>query len=172
MTWETLNTQQRNELIKSVYQPGMTAREIGMEVGASKNSICGHYLRNRIDLEEYPLPMSAHEKGRRGIISEEHHKRLIREENRTTAAPPIVPIDAGTRFHSEEIPSTADDGLFVTLLENTGCMWPLNDGGPYLFCGHVKFRGSYCQHHVIRSRGVGTESERRAHKIGERHVAC
>ena len=39
----------------------------------------------------------------------------------------------------------------VTLLNRTGCAWPINDGGPYLFCNATK-RGTspYCPHHAIQ----------------------
>jgi len=62
--------------------------------------------------------------------------------------------------------------LKVLLEDCNGCTWPLNDGGPYLFCGHAKFgKYSYCEHHHERSRGRGTDSERSAHRVSERHAS-
>jgi GcrA cell cycle regulator len=30
------------------------------------------------------------------------------------------------------------------------CMWPINDGNPFLFCA-AKAAGKYCQHHQARA---------------------
>lgn len=173
MTWSKLNPEQRIDLIKTVWHANISATGLAVAIGCSRNSICGFYGRYRDKLPDHPLQMGVHQKRLLGNLKKGTITRRRYYDDPPAPPPPsFVPQDAGTRFIAYEIPSTADDGLFVTLMDNTGCMWPLNDGGPYLFCGHVKFRGSYCQHHVTRSRGVGTESERRAHKVGERHVAC
>lgn len=37
----------------------------------------------------------------------------------------------------------------VGLLDRTGCAWPVNDGGPFLFCNHPT-EGTYCEHHHQR----------------------
>lgn len=31
------------------------------------------------------------------------------------------------------------------------CKWPLNDGGPYLFCAEATNGAAYCRHHALRS---------------------
>lgn len=39
----------------------------------------------------------------------------------------------------------------VDIPEN-GCHWPVNNGGPYLFCGQMKTgKGPYCDHHTARA---------------------
>jgi hypothetical protein len=51
-------------------------------------------------------------------------------------------------------------------LEPHHCRYPLGDG-PFLFCGLNKTDGSsYCETHFQLCRGIGTGSERAAHKIG------
>lgn len=41
----------------------------------------------------------------------------------------------------------------VGLMDRTGCAWPVNDGGPYLFCNQPRQENSdYCTHHFQRSR--------------------
>jgi GcrA cell cycle regulator len=43
------------------------------------------------------------------------------------------------------------------------CRWPVTDGSPHLFCGHLQVEGSsYCWPHYQLSLGTGTTSERRA----------
>lgn len=169
MTWSKLNAEQRNHLIKSIWRDGMTASDISCAVDASKGSIVGHYSRNRDALSDCPLPMGTHEKNRKGLLSPHVAARYAARDY--VAPPQSVPIDAGTQFDITDIPSTADDGLSVSMLDNTGCWWPLNDGGPYVFCGHARLGSySYCERHVKRSRGVGSESERRAHRVSARHL--
>jgi|GEM_PF-887706 len=48
-------------------------------------------------------------------------------------------------------------------LQSCHCKWPVNDGGPFLFCAEEVVAGkSWCAHHLKRSKGKGTESERKA----------
>lgn len=35
----------------------------------------------------------------------------------------------------------------VDLFARTGCCFPVNDGGPFLFCNNSKERGDYCSYH-------------------------
>lgn len=144
--WKEMTLEQRIHLIKAVYREGMSAREIAAAIGTSKGSIIGLYSRHKDALSDAPIGL---------------HKKTV-----THARASNVKIDAIII----PIRSFRREPFNVTLFENTGCMCPVNDGGPYLFCGHGKAHGSYCQHHHVRSMGRGTEGERRAHKIGERHV--
>lgn len=172
MTWRTLTTPQKTHLIQSIWRDGISAAEIGEAVGCSKNSVIGHYNRNGDSLADYQLPMSMIERNRTGNVKEstrirnqyaDNHKKPKRVTIRKTITPSL-PV--------HEIPSTGGVGLYVTLVDNTGCTWPLNDGGPYLFCGHAKFgKYSYCEHHHERSRGRGTISERAAHRVSELHAS-
>lgn len=172
MNWSKLNPEQRIELIKTVWHANISATGLAVAIGCSRNSICGFYGRYRDNLPDHPLQMGVHQKRllgklKKGTIT----RRSYRDNQKEQPAPSFVPQDAGTRFTVEDIPSTADDGLNVSLIDNTGCWWPLNDGGPYVFCGHARLGAySYCERHVIRSRGVGSESERRAHRVSARHL--
>lgn len=57
----------------------------------------------------------------------------------------------------------------VLMVDNKGCNWPLNEGGPFLFCGCEKYQlKPYCRYHVIKARGEGTPSERSAVKDAKR----
>lgn len=167
MTWKTLTTEQKTHLIMHVWRDGITSQQIGEAVGASKGAITGHYFRNRDALVEYPLMPSGIQKHREGNLAPAtiaRHARANRvEEEEDDAEIAYAPRAPNLRIKSVGVPDTGyAAALNVTLFENTGCMWPVNDGGPYLFCGHVKFKGSYCQHHHVRSMGSGTEGERRA----------
>lgn len=172
MTWTKLTNAQKTHLIQSVWRENISSSEIGKAVGCSRNAIVGHYRRHPVGLERYPLQVSAAHKHATGQIAEstiirrqyaDNHKKPKRVTVRKTIAPSL-PV--------HEIPSTGGVGLYVTLVDNTGCTWPLNDGGPYLFCGHAKFgKYAYCEHHHERSRGRGTVSERSAHRVSDVHAS-
>lgn len=134
--WKEMSLDQRIHLIKAVYRDGMSAREIAAAIGASKGSIIGIYSRHKEALADAPI----------GV----HKKTTIKSKKANIKA-------ANSNAKRKNPPM-----LRVTMFENTGCMWPANSGGPYLFCGHAKFKGSYCERHYVRSIGSGTEGERRA----------
>lgn len=136
--WKEMTLEQRIHLIKAVYREGMSANEIAYAVGASKGSVIGLYYRHKDSLSDFPIGINKYTK--------------------TSARAASVKINAIII----PIRSFKREPLNVTMMDNTGCMWPVNDGNPYLFCGHAKSHGSYCQHHHVRSMGKGTEGERRA----------
>lgn len=186
MTWKSMNLEQRIHLIRAVYRHGMTAREIAAAIGTTKGSIIGIYGRNKDKLADTPLGLSDFQRHLTGDVTEASKRRHLKKkgvqvdkEEQTSYVPPATDWAAMGRMAQQRFPvlhGILDDteydefALRVTLTENDGCMWPVNDGGPYLFCGHVKLKGSYCERHHVRSLGRGTEGERRAHRIGERHV--
>lgn len=48
--------------------------------------------------------------------------------------------------------SRIDEALPLEQLERCHCRWPINQGGPFLFCSAEKLRGSpYCAPHYLRS---------------------
>lgn len=166
-SWPDLTKEQRTYLITSIWREGISAAEIGDAVGASKGAIIGHYFRNRDALTDSPLMMSCAQKHKEGKLSPatlikharenkvEEEEKSVWEDNAEEIYVPRTP--QRMRIKAIGIPDTTyayADALNATLFENTGCMWPVNDGGPYLFCGHAKFgKYSYCEHHHDRSRG-------------------
>lgn len=57
----------------------------------------------------------------------------------------------------------------VSIVDVTGCRWPYGEG-PFTFCNHEKFAGSYCAAHYFLSIGPGSISERTAHRVSERKM--
>lgn len=50
-------------------------------------------------------------------------------------------------------------------LTDETCKWPFGDAAPFTFCGCETFSDSpYCWPHATVAHGLGTESERQAHK--------
>lgn len=153
--WRNLKPDQRTYLIKSVWREGISARQIADAVGATRNSIIGHYNHHGSKFPDYPLQKTIQQRISDGEFKTKKTKRPAKKL--------LLKFKTAPVFETHEIPSTDGYGLYVTLADNNGCMWPLNDGGPYLFCGHAKLgKYAYCQHHHVRSMGSGTEGERRA----------
>lgn len=142
MTWKTLTTPQKTHLIQSIWRDGITATEIANAIGVTKGVISGHYWRYRDELSETPL--------------QSHGARSAKVRSIPLPEPTIAPYEP----------------LYVSLVDNNGCSWPVNDGAPYLFCGHAKLgKYSYCSMHHKLSRGRGTDSERSAHRVSDRHAS-
>ncbi len=165
MTWTKLTNAQKTHLIQTIWRENISANEIGMAVGCSRNAVIGHYRRHPVGLEFVPLRVSIAERSAKKASSKPVKKPANKPKPfKFKSVAPELPVF--------DIPSTDGYGLYVTLADNTGCMWPLNDGGPYLFCGHAKFgKYAYCEHHHELGRGRGTDSERSAHRVSERHAS-
>lgn len=56
---------------------------------------------------------------------------------------------------ANELFSTPAEGLLLDDLKQESCRWPLNDGGPFRFCGCRKLllKGPYCAEHTARAGG-------------------
>lgn len=177
MTWKTLTNEQKAHLIKSVWRDGITSTQIGMAVGATKGSIVGFYYHHRDMLKDYPLRPADRNKRALGLLTEstirrDREKEAKAERERQSRIASLVTSFKTPEFEAADIPSTDDGGLYVTMADNVGCKWPLNEGGPYLFCGHERLgKYSYCARHQDRSIGRGTEGERRALSVSARHVS-
>lgn len=160
--WPSLTIEQKHYLIQSVWREEISATEIAAAIGVSKGTIIGYYGRNKAALSDTPLSSrkgkqktNAPRKSRAKSPEEKERDRLARMEL-------PKPVSIVPHVH----------GLYVLLEDCDGCTWPLNDGGPYLFCGHAKFgKYAYCEHHHERSRGRGTISERSAHRVSELHAS-
>lgn len=61
--------------------------------------------------------------------------------------------------------------LSIAVLEPHHCRYPYGEG-PFTFCGHDKFSGSYCAAHYFLALGAGTVSERAAHKVSKNKLGA
>lgn len=78
------------------------------------------------------------------------------------AAAPVVPVEPeidGKEYDAARLQIAKD----LLALGKCDCKWPLNDGGPFVFCAEEVVAGSvYCRHHKGRAKGKGTASEQKA----------
>ena len=119
--------------LRAIAAKGLSASQIGAEIGVSRNAIIGKALRVGIELQYKPKPARPKPPRQPRMISK---KRL---------APVIVPM------------APEPDARNRTLLElkRRDCRYPVTADSPFLFCGHPKAEGSsYCaNHHHVSTRG-------------------
>lgn len=167
MNWSSLTTQGRIDAIKAVWQPGMSAAQIAAHFdGVSRNAIIGIFHRHANKVGT----MRLNPKGTNG--QEEHRPKLPRAQPRKAKASnnlawrvqrklSVVKPEPAIERATFGAPQTA--GILLTMLDGHRCKWPINDGGPFLFCGEVtKEDRPYCPFHATAAVGQGTESERSA----------
>jgi len=156
-SWQYITTKQRIEAIKSVWYLGASASDIGAALGITRNAVIGMYGRHKAALKDYPLgggerPAQAKANSQRNQTARQKRKRLKAIVKTASLVKP-------------------DDPRYVTLLENNGCKWPVNDrdkDGQHLFCGHPRMEGTspdfpYCGRHAglaCQHPGTGQDNER------------
>lgn len=156
--WYTNNI----EKIADMLREGKSASEIGAHFGVSRNAVIGLVHRNKelreIGFKRSPGPQNI-EKVRAISVAATRGKNVRGGKvsvNRLKAVAP--PIEAPE-------PVDAPEPRNLTLMELTErtCRWPVNDGGPFLFCGcEAGLDRPYCDFHTELAKGKGTESERTA----------
>lgn len=151
-----------------MWNDGYSASMVGAALGLSRNSIVGMAHRNRemfMEKSTSPKPariqkeMGAVRKPRKRVLvpPTEKRKPLAKGVRRQVETSKLFPV-----FKVETIPAAvkteydAERLLHAVTLEHLGrrqCKWPLNNGGPYLFCA-ADADGNYCQHHHSRLRRI------------------
>ncbi|PND29052.1 GcrA family cell cycle regulator [Sinorhizobium sp. M4_45] len=123
------------EASAKLWSEGLSAAQIASRFGVSRNVVIGIAYRNR---DRFPPRLK-----RKLVPSKREPARRTRE-----LAPELPP--------EPKIPSTAYDAerlkraKLLHELTACECCWPLNTGGPYLFCA-AETTGRYCRNHQARS---------------------
>lgn len=118
----------RRDKLVSLLEQGFTNRAAAVELGTTKSAIGKMIWRmqQRGIVINRPVPVLK--------VKAVKEPRPPRSKIRTAPQP---------RRHIEHPPMTP-----VSLFERTGCCFPTNDGGPFLFCNNgVHFPASYCEFH-------------------------
>jgi GcrA cell cycle regulator len=122
------------EASAKLWKDGLSASQIASRFGVSRNVIVGLAYRNR---DQFPA----------------RKKRKLAQVRRE---PPRARKQAPQPKPEPEIPATAYDAERLQSAKQLHqlsvgeCCWPLNTGGPYLFCA-AETTGRYCQNHHARS---------------------
>lgn len=169
MSWAT---EAVREQIAVMLAEGLTGAQIASRFGVTRNAAIGIIHRDRrlkeIGFKRSPGPQNT-EKAIELSIAAKRRRVGVRggriSKNRVKVAlpPQIVELldeapDLRGQFGAPHVA-----GIDMMMLTECRCKWPLNDGGPFLFCGEAKQPGRpYCAFHAAASIGSGTESERTA----------
>lgn len=165
--WHTNNV----EKIADMLREGKSASEIGARFGVSRNAVIGVVHRNPV-LREIGF---ARKQGRQNI----EKVRAIsvaatRGKNVRGGKVSVNRLKAVAQPIEAPEPVDAPEPRNLTLMELTErtCKWPVNDGGPFLFCGcEADFDRPYCDFHTELAKGKGTESERSAERVALKAAA-
>lgn len=135
-------TRERDDKLKTLWNCGYTGRQIGVQLGISKNAVIGRAHRLGLPARALGSRKSTGERRARA-------KTLKRQEPRQTR-PPVIRALAIV-----ELPVLQRASRRLTLLELTplDCKWPVAGTGEHTeFCGHVRVTGRpYCAFHVGRA---------------------
>lgn len=180
MTW----TPELKDQVADMLHEGLSASQIAARIGdVTRNAVIGVVNRDK-RLKEIGFKRAKSENDgtvtarAKRISAASNRKKNVRggtvSRNRLkiVPTPPIVEIfeaipDVPGRFGAPHVA-----GVDLMMLTEHRCKWPINDGGPFLFCGEAKKSDRpYCAFHAQASIGKGTESERTAVRSAMRMAA-
>lgn len=151
-----------SELRRLWDEEGLSSGDIAFVMGTTRNAIIGR--ANRLELQKRGSTrvqprIKPRKQRERSVSFKPRHKQF-------QLLPVSLPGD--TRFMRGDawspLPGTSPVPLID--LEPGMCKWPVSEDRPHLFCGAAA-HGPYCEYHHALSVGVGTLSEREAHKWKE-----
>lgn len=153
------------DAIAQMLRDGHTASQIAPHFGATRNAVIGLVGRNPV-LREIGFARKPGENlGCKVTVSVAQTRTLATVRGgkasanriRQLAAPPPLPTPVMT-FGA---PHTA--GIPLLMFNEHRCKWPINDGGPFIFCGETTGEGrQYCAWHASVAIGKGTVGEQMA----------
>lgn len=166
-------TDELKDQVAAMLRKGLTASQIAARLeGVSRNAVVGVVNRDRrlkeIGFKRSPGPQNTGRK-RDLSIAAKRRRGAVRGGKEALVRLEVIPTPSIADL-LDAVPDTP--GLFgapqvagmpLIMLTDCRCKWPLNDGGPFLFCGEAKQPGRpYCAYHSTAALGNGTESERSA----------
>lgn len=129
------------EAASKPWKDDLSASQIARRFGVSPNVIGGIAFRNRALFSSKPRARNCrpHESKR----APRKDKTAMRDRKPDTI---IIPPH---KYDLERLPFAKR----LLELRPGECIWPINDGSPFLFCA-AKTAGKYCQHHQSRAVAV------------------
>ncbi|AUX76389.1 GcrA family cell cycle regulator [Sinorhizobium fredii] len=124
------------EAASKLWKDDFSASQIAKRFGVTRHVIVGLAFRNR---DRFPKREERKTPGKKVAAPR------VRKSLSAPAPTPEVDIPA-TAYDAERLPSAK---LLYELTAGQ-CCWPLNAGGPYLFCA-AETTGRYCSNHQARA---------------------
>ncbi|MDX0354295.1 GcrA cell cycle regulator [Sinorhizobium meliloti] len=125
------------EAAAKLWRDDLSASQIAKRFGVSRNVIVGLAFRNR---SLFPWRGDAGKKTRAPGPAKPARPRKLAPELKREPEIPATSYDAERLKHAK----------LLHHLMASECCWPLNTGGPYLFCA-AETTGRYCRNHQSRA---------------------
>ncbi|QFI65773.1 GcrA family cell cycle regulator [Sinorhizobium alkalisoli] len=141
-----MNIQHRTvdiEAAAKLWRDDLTASQIAKRFGVSRNVIVGIAYRNR---KLFPQREERKSQGTRAAALRAPRKKVLVPPAAQPAPVPEVELAPPTAYDAERLASAK----LLHELTAGQCCWPLNNGGPYLFCA-AETTGRYCRTHQARA---------------------
>lgn len=140
---------------KKLTAAGLSASQIAMRLGITRNAVCGRWNRD-------PLL-----KARRKLVPKPAPRPRTAAPNPSPSPRVAVPKPKSRPIMRQTVPvpdvAPVSLGIDIMALGTTTCKWPINDGNPFLFCGADKpvEDGPYCPYHAkVASGGMPVRRRR------------
>lgn len=174
-------TPEQDARLSDLLREGMSASQIGAELGVSRNAIIGRVGRNK-ELAQIGFARSPGNPGKRVAELKNRKSRAKPASERLPRPAPqprrrikvVSPSILFEHVPSKPLPEPSfvpgermTVGRPIHLLGFNECRWAVNDaekGEMHLFCG-APSEGPWCECHRLKSIGKGTESERAAPRV-------
>jgi hypothetical protein len=130
----------------AMWRQGRTSYEIARQFGITRNSVMGRLHREKKRLADKGESIERRRVANEGTITK---RRYTRREAMLT-----LPERAGSVMRIvEPAPTPPDQGQLASIVDVTGCRWPIKDDPEYIggvaFCNHSQRENSpYCEYHA------------------------
>jgi GcrA cell cycle regulator len=132
-----------------LWNDGVSASAIARRFGSTKSAVSGLAFRNRELFKSKKIVGSASTRkanpSRAGMTLTQKREAVKDEAAAFVADLYQAPEPEG--YDAERLAVAKP----LHELANCECRWPMNNGGPFLFCGDKREKGSYCMPHHVRS---------------------
>lgn len=142
--------------IAELWDQGVSVALIGDSLGYTKGQISGIIKRNK---DRFPRKEGGRKRADdKKSVSVDRIKARKSPSNSSVNRMSKFNPNAGSRpaFHLEPVLDEYEISRLpgVSLVDNDGCMYPLTESSPHMFCGCSRSLGKrYCEYHVEKTTG-------------------
>ena len=142
-------TDERVELLKKLWQDGLSASQIAAELGGvTRNAVIGKV--HRLGLSGRGQPTTTIKRQRRAPVPTARRTRQMVTIGNLALQPQIEPYEEPQFRPSRDVVVPIAKRLTIEMLTERTCKWPIGDPGQddFHFCGNDSLDGvPYCQYH-------------------------